>query len=53
MSYEIKEEGYECRGFKLGQITNYGKIIGFDIKNIDLITLSLYPSHELTSSPLP
>ena len=32
MSYEIKEEGYEYRGFKLGQMTNYGKIIGFDTK---------------------
>ena len=28
--YEIKEEGFEYRGFKLGQMTNYGKIIGFD-----------------------
>ena len=35
MSYEIKEEGYECRGFKLGQMTNNGKIIGFCIKNVD------------------
>ena len=33
MSYEIKEEGYKYRGFKLGQMTNYGKIIGFDTKN--------------------
>ena len=35
MSYEIKEEGYECRGFKLGQMTNKGRIIGFDIKRSD------------------
>ena len=24
--YEIREEGYEHRGFKLGQMTNNGKI---------------------------
>ena len=35
MSYEIKEDGYECRGFKLGQMTNYGKIIGFDTRCVD------------------
>ena len=34
MSYEIKEEGYEYRGFKLGQMTIYGKIIGFDTRNV-------------------
>ena len=32
--YEIREEGYEYRGFKLGQMTNNGKIIGFDTKNV-------------------
>ena len=30
--YEIKEEGFEHRGYKLGQITTCGKIIGFDIR---------------------
>lgn len=35
MSYEIKEEGYEYKGFKLGQMTNKGKIIGFDIYGCD------------------
>ena len=30
--YEIKEEGFEYNGFKLGQMTNCGKIIGFDIR---------------------
>ena len=34
MSYEIKEEGYEYGGFKLGQMTNNGKIIGFDTRNV-------------------
>ena len=33
--YEIKEEGFEYKGFKLGQMTNYGKIIGFDTDAID------------------
>jgi hypothetical protein len=27
MSYEIKEEGYEYGGFKLGQMTNYGEVV--------------------------
>ena len=50
MSYEIKEEGFECRGFKLGQMTNYGKIIGFDIKNIDLFvaTDSTIDEHSIS-----
>ena len=35
--YEIKEEGFEYNGFKLGQMTNKGKIIGFEIgTNSDL-----------------
>ena len=33
--YEKKEEGFEHRGYKLGQMTNYGKIIGFDTNAID------------------
>ena len=33
--YEIKEEGYEYKGFKLGQMTNKCKIIGFDTINIE------------------
>ena len=32
--YEIKEEGFEYNGFKLGQMTNCGKIIGFDTNAI-------------------
>ena len=32
--YEIKEEGFEYKGFKLGQMTNCGKIIGFDTNAI-------------------
>ena len=52
MSYEIKEEGYECRGFKLGQMTNYGKIIGFDIKNVDIfvVTDSTIDKHNIPLS---
>ena len=35
--YEIKEEGFEYKGFKLGQMTKKGKIIGFEIgTNSDL-----------------
>lgn len=30
MSYRIEKEGYEMYGFKLGQMTNQGRIIGFD-----------------------
>lgn len=30
MSYKIEKEGYEMYGFKLGQMTNQGRIIGFD-----------------------
>ena len=50
--YEIREEGYERRGFKLGQMTNYGKIIGFDIKNIDLFvaTDSTIDEHNIPLS---
>ena len=33
--YEIKEEGYEYKGYKLGQMTDKGKIIGFDIYGCD------------------
>ena len=52
MSYEIKEEGYEYGGFKLGQMTNNGKIIGFDIKNIDLFvaTDSTIDEHNIPLS---
>ena len=32
--YEIKEDGFEYNGFKLGQMTNCGKIIGFDTNAI-------------------
>ena len=34
MSYEITEEGYECRGFKLGQMTNKGNKIWLDCELI-------------------
>lgn len=30
--YEIREKGYEYKGYKLGQMTNKGMIIGFDKK---------------------
>lgn len=30
MSYKIEKEGFEMYGFKLGQMTNKGRIIGFD-----------------------
>ena len=52
MSYEIKEEGYEYGGFKLGQMTKEGKIIGFDIKNIDsfVATDSTIDEHNIPLS---
>ena len=30
--YKIKEEGYEYKGYKLGQMTDKGMIIGFDTR---------------------
>lgn len=50
--YEIKEEGFEYKGFKLGQMTNNGKIIGFDIKNIDafVATDSTIDEHNIPLS---
>ena len=50
--YEIREEGYEYRGFKLGQMTNNGKIIGFDIKNVDIFvaTDSTIDEHNIPLS---
>jgi len=52
MSYEIKEEGYEYGGFKLGQMTNCGKIIGFDTKNVKcfIATDSVIDEHNITLS---
>jgi hypothetical protein len=52
MSYEIKEEGYECRGFKLGQMTNNGKIIGFDTRNISpfIVTDNNIDEHSIVLS---
>ena len=49
MSYEIKEKGYECRGFKLGQMTNNGKIIRFDTKNVEsfIATDSVIDEHNI------
>ena len=32
MNYKIEQEGYEYRGYKLGQMTNRGMIIGFDTR---------------------
>ena len=32
MSYKIEQIGYEYRGYKLGQMTGKGMIIGFDTK---------------------
>ena len=50
--YEIKEEGYEHRGFKLGQMTDYGKIIGFDTKNVEsfIATDSVIDEHNIPLS---
>lgn len=40
MSYVVREEGYEYRGFKLGQSVVYNgeirKIVGFDEKRLDI-----------------
>ena len=51
MSYEIKEEGYEYRGFKLGQMTNHGKIIGFDTRcndeNLFIATVSTIDGNNI------
>ena len=35
MNYKIEQIGYEYRGFKLGQMTDRGMIIGFDTKCSD------------------
>lgn len=35
MSYKIEQVGYEYRGFKLGQMTDMGRIIGFDTRFTD------------------
>lgn len=52
MSYEIKEEGYEYRGFKLGQMTNNGKIIGFDTRDISpfIVTDNNIDEHSIVLS---
>ena len=52
MSYEIKEEGYEYKWFKLGQMTNNGKIIGFNTKNAMpfIVTDSNIDGNDITLS---
>ena len=35
MSYKIEQLGYEYRGYKLGQMTDRGMIIGFDTRFTD------------------
>ena len=35
MSYQIEQLGYEYRGYKLGQMTDRGMIIGFDTRVAD------------------
>ena len=45
MSYKIEKEGFEMYGFKLGQMTNQGRIIGFTKSGEDSIGV------ECESSP--
>ena len=39
--YEIKEEGFEYGRFRLGQMTRYGKIIGFDTNAIGIQSVAV------------
>ena len=42
MSYKIKKEGYEFKGFKLGDYIGSDKIIGFDYKYDRVAVLGEY-----------
>ena len=39
MSYKIEQIGYEYRGYKLGQMTDRGMIIGFDTRFTDTYSI--------------
>ena len=49
--YEIRERGYEYKGYKLGQMTDKGMIIGFEIgTNSDLFVAITYGNTDCNDS---
>ena len=50
--YEIREKGYEYKGYKLGQMTDKGMIIGFDTSFEEHKFITIYNSDNTDNKNL-